>query len=183
MIDHIAIQCSDLSASAAFYDRVLAPLGGSRVMDFGTVIGYGVPPMPDFWLGPHETGTGFRESHIAFTAPDRDRGAGVLRRCRRGRGRGAARAAGVARVPRALLRCVRPRSGREQRRSGLPLPRGEATSGSGRELGDGLHFDAAAGRWVSVTVTRCGFAVVITSPAISAASASANTARSRKPHR
>jgi catechol 2,3-dioxygenase-like lactoylglutathione lyase family enzyme len=27
--------------------------------------------MPDFWLGPRQTGDGFRESHIAFSAPDR----------------------------------------------------------------------------------------------------------------
>ncbi len=40
-------------------------------MDFGDVIGYGVGAMPDFWLGPLESGTGFRESHIAFSAPDR----------------------------------------------------------------------------------------------------------------
>ena len=39
------------------------------------------------------------------------------------------------------------------------------------------------GRCVSVTVTRFGRADDITSPAISAANASANTARSRKPHR
>lgn len=72
MLDHLAIQCSDTAASAAFYDTVLAPLGGQRVMDFGPVIGYGVPPMPDFWIGPHQTGEGFKESHIAFSAPDRD---------------------------------------------------------------------------------------------------------------
>jgi catechol 2,3-dioxygenase-like lactoylglutathione lyase family enzyme len=72
MIDHIALQCSDVPASAAFYDTVLAPLGGSRVMDFGDVIGYGVPPAPEFWIGPHNTGTGFRESHIAFTAASRE---------------------------------------------------------------------------------------------------------------
>jgi catechol 2,3-dioxygenase-like lactoylglutathione lyase family enzyme len=71
MIDHISLQCADTGASAAFYDAVLAPLGGQRVMDFGNVIGYGVPPMPEFWIGPHNTGTGFRESHIAFTAADR----------------------------------------------------------------------------------------------------------------
>lgn len=40
-------------------------------MDFGDVIGYGVPPMPDFWIGPHTTGEGFRESHIAFSALSR----------------------------------------------------------------------------------------------------------------
>ena len=31
----------DLEASAAFYDAVLAPLGGRRIMDFGDAIGYG----------------------------------------------------------------------------------------------------------------------------------------------
>jgi catechol 2,3-dioxygenase-like lactoylglutathione lyase family enzyme len=72
MLDHVSIQCADVTASAAFYDAVLAPVGGSRVMDFGEVIGYGVPPMPDFWIGPRNTGEGFRESHIAFTAPSRD---------------------------------------------------------------------------------------------------------------
>ena len=71
MLDHVSIQCADPSASAAFYDAVLAPLGGQRVMEFGPVVGFGVPPMPDFWIGPHETGDGFRESHLAFTAPDR----------------------------------------------------------------------------------------------------------------
>lgn len=71
MIDHLSIQCADLDASATFYDAVLATLGGRRVMDFGVVIGYGVPPTPDFWLGKQTTGDGFRESHIAFAAPDR----------------------------------------------------------------------------------------------------------------
>jgi catechol 2,3-dioxygenase-like lactoylglutathione lyase family enzyme len=71
MLDHISIQCADVEASARFYDAVLAPLGGERVMDFGTVVGFGAPPKPDFWVGPRTTGEGFRESHIAFSAPDR----------------------------------------------------------------------------------------------------------------
>jgi catechol 2,3-dioxygenase-like lactoylglutathione lyase family enzyme len=71
LLDHLSIQCTDVSASAAFYDAVLAPLGGVRIMDFGMVIGYGVPPMPDFWIGAVNSGDGFRESHIAFAAPDR----------------------------------------------------------------------------------------------------------------
>jgi len=71
MIDHLSIQCTDVAASAAFYDTVLATVGGTRIMDFGEVIGYGVPPMPDFWIGPRSTGERFRESHIAFAAPDR----------------------------------------------------------------------------------------------------------------
>jgi catechol 2,3-dioxygenase-like lactoylglutathione lyase family enzyme len=71
MLDHLAIQCADVSASAAFYDAVLAALGGARVLDFGEVIGFGRPEMPDFWIGPRMSGSGFRETHIAFTAPDR----------------------------------------------------------------------------------------------------------------
>ncbi len=72
MLDHLAIQCADVTASATFYDAVLAPIGGNRVMEFGPVIGFGVPPMPDFWIGPHQTGEGFKESHIAFSAPNRE---------------------------------------------------------------------------------------------------------------
>ena len=71
MLDHLSIQCDDVAVSAKFYDAVLAPLGGQRILDLGMTIGYGVPPMPDFWLGPHTTGEGFRESHIAFSAQSR----------------------------------------------------------------------------------------------------------------
>jgi catechol 2,3-dioxygenase-like lactoylglutathione lyase family enzyme len=72
MIDHLSIQCTDIAASAAFYDAVLAPLGGNRVVDLDEVIGYGTGGRPDFWIGRQTTGTGFRESHIAFTAPSRE---------------------------------------------------------------------------------------------------------------
>ena len=70
MIDHVSIQCADVERSAAFYDAALAPIGGRRVMDFGDVIGYGSDDKPDFWIGPRATGEGFRESHLAFAAPD-----------------------------------------------------------------------------------------------------------------
>jgi len=70
MLDHLSIQCADVQAAASFYDAVLTPLGGSRIMDFGEVIGYGVASKPDFWLGPQNTGAGFREAHIAFAAAD-----------------------------------------------------------------------------------------------------------------
>lgn len=71
MLDHLGIQCADVPTSAAFYDSVLATIGGARIMDFGVAIGYGVGDHPDFWLGIFDSGEGFRESHIAFTAPDR----------------------------------------------------------------------------------------------------------------
>ena len=71
MLDHLSIQCGNLQASAAFYDRVLATLGGERIMDFGEAFGYGIPPKPVFWLGKQTSGEGFRESHIAFGASNR----------------------------------------------------------------------------------------------------------------
>jgi catechol 2,3-dioxygenase-like lactoylglutathione lyase family enzyme len=70
MIDHFGFQAADLDASAAFYDRVLGVLGHRRIMDFGEAIGYGTDG-PNFWISRQQTGDGFRESHIAFTAPDR----------------------------------------------------------------------------------------------------------------
>jgi catechol 2,3-dioxygenase-like lactoylglutathione lyase family enzyme len=71
MLDHVGFQCADLAASAAFYDAVLEPLGARRLMDYGVAIGYGVPPKPDFWISAYDASDGFRESHLAFVAPDR----------------------------------------------------------------------------------------------------------------
>jgi catechol 2,3-dioxygenase-like lactoylglutathione lyase family enzyme len=70
VLDHLSIQCADVRASAAFYDAVLAPLGGGRKMDYGEVIAYGTD-FPIFWLGPLTTGEPNREIHIAFRAPNR----------------------------------------------------------------------------------------------------------------
>ena len=71
MLAHVSIQCADFDRSAAFYDAVLAPLGGTRVMEVDDSIGYGIPPAPTFWIGRQQTGDGFRETHIAFQAPNR----------------------------------------------------------------------------------------------------------------
>lgn len=71
MLDHVGLQCTDMAASAAFYDAVLAALGYGRVMDFGEAIGYGPPGSPDFWISAFDSGEGFRESHIAFRAESR----------------------------------------------------------------------------------------------------------------
>ncbi len=71
MLDHLSVQCADMAASSAFYDAVLAPIGGVRIVDVVDTIGYGVPPRPTFWIGSWSTGGGFRETHVAFRAPDR----------------------------------------------------------------------------------------------------------------
>ena len=76
MIDHFGINCSDLAASSAFYDKVLGVLGFGRVMDFGVAIGYGPAGKPDFWIGSQPEGgpsTGpNREVHVAFQAESAD---------------------------------------------------------------------------------------------------------------
>ncbi len=73
MIDHLGINCADLDAASAFYDKVLATLGHSRILDFGVALGYGTDK-PDFWLGaqPAEGPASGpdREIHVAFTASD-----------------------------------------------------------------------------------------------------------------
>jgi catechol 2,3-dioxygenase-like lactoylglutathione lyase family enzyme len=71
VLDHLGIQCSNHDAAKAFYDAVLAPLGGSRIMDFGEHIGYGRDGKPDFWISSLQTGGENRESHIAFAAANR----------------------------------------------------------------------------------------------------------------
>lgn len=71
MIDHVELQVSDFDASARFYDAVLGALGAGRRLDMSPkAIGWGRLG-PDFWIGTHRFGDGFRESHIAFSAPSR----------------------------------------------------------------------------------------------------------------
>jgi catechol 2,3-dioxygenase-like lactoylglutathione lyase family enzyme len=64
-----------MAASAEFYDAVLGELGASRLIDeFPVTIGYasGYQRMPEFWIGQFNSGEGFRESHFAFEATDRE---------------------------------------------------------------------------------------------------------------
>jgi catechol 2,3-dioxygenase-like lactoylglutathione lyase family enzyme len=71
MIDHFGIQCADMQAASRFYDTVLAPLGATRIMDFGEAMGFGVDGKPDFWISQLASGDPNRENHIAFEAKDR----------------------------------------------------------------------------------------------------------------
>lgn len=76
MIDHTGIQCSNPQASRIFYDKALAPLGYKTLADLPKdvtggimVLGYGVPPKPDFWVieGPPNK----PHVHVAFRAENR----------------------------------------------------------------------------------------------------------------
>lgn len=75
MLDHLAIQVSDVERACAFYLRAFDALGFREAMRFerawGLVVGLSGPDgFPHFWLGPASEAQS-RETHIAFTAPDR----------------------------------------------------------------------------------------------------------------
>lgn len=72
MIDHYGINCSDLQASARFYDAVLGVLGYTRQMDVGVAIGYGPEGHPEFWISAWQGEEPNREMHCAFAAASVD---------------------------------------------------------------------------------------------------------------
>ena len=49
MIDHVSIPVRDLEASAAFFERALAPLGLKRLVERRATVGFG-SKYPEFWL-------------------------------------------------------------------------------------------------------------------------------------
>jgi catechol 2,3-dioxygenase-like lactoylglutathione lyase family enzyme len=71
VLDHLSIQCANVATSAAFYDAALSALGAERVMEIGSVIGYGVAGRGSFWLSPLVGDRPNRELHVAFRAADR----------------------------------------------------------------------------------------------------------------
>lgn len=76
MIDHTGLVVSDPAKSRRFYERALAPLGYSVLMELPkeitggrVVLGFGVAPKPDFWTvngTPNEP-----RLHVAFRAESR----------------------------------------------------------------------------------------------------------------
>lgn len=74
MIDHVSVSVSDLSASTAFYEKVLKPLGMVRITEREGTVGFG-KKYPEFWLNARpEMGTvpGNTGGHICLRAPTRE---------------------------------------------------------------------------------------------------------------
>lgn len=71
MIDHVSIPVSDLKQAAAFWERVLAPLGLTRFVERERTVAFG-KKYPEFWLNlredlpPAPDNTGY---HICLRAP------------------------------------------------------------------------------------------------------------------
>lgn len=68
MIDHLGLVVRDGAVSRAFYEKALAPLGITVIMEFAPHVGFGDHGKPYFWITPGAPGTPL---HIAFAAEDR----------------------------------------------------------------------------------------------------------------
>jgi catechol 2,3-dioxygenase-like lactoylglutathione lyase family enzyme len=69
-LDHIGLDVSDYSASRAFYEKALAPLGMRCIMEPVSGVGGFGDDFPFFWIGERDRGPD-SGTHVAFTAPDR----------------------------------------------------------------------------------------------------------------
>jgi catechol 2,3-dioxygenase-like lactoylglutathione lyase family enzyme len=74
ILSHVSIGTNDFEKATAFYDRALAPLGCTRVMEHPGAVAYG-KAFPEFWVQtpidgkPASVGNGF---HISFIAPSKE---------------------------------------------------------------------------------------------------------------
>jgi len=87
VLDHVALEVEDLARAARFYDALMRPLGGRRIVDSPDGIGYG-RDRPELWLMPRATnltarhpangtarrsanGTAAARGHVAIAAAGR----------------------------------------------------------------------------------------------------------------
>ena len=71
MVDHVGIAVADYTRSKAFYEKALAPLGVTLLMEFaGAAAGFGHTARPSFFIEAHgEPARG--RLHIALRAENR----------------------------------------------------------------------------------------------------------------
>ena len=77
MIDHVGFPVSDYARAKAFYEKALAPLGYSVIMEVtaeqtesgSPAAGFGRDNKPDFWIGGEGGLKG--QIHVALTVSDR----------------------------------------------------------------------------------------------------------------
>jgi catechol 2,3-dioxygenase-like lactoylglutathione lyase family enzyme len=70
MLDHTGFGVSDYQRSKAFYERALAPLGITLVMEpMGAAAGFGEGRKPYFWIEAGREPS--RTVHVAFATADR----------------------------------------------------------------------------------------------------------------
>ena len=70
MLDHVGFGVSDYGRSKAFYERVLAPLGMTLVLEvMSAAAGFGKGQKPFFWIEKQRPPV--TELHVAFAVDDR----------------------------------------------------------------------------------------------------------------
>ena len=123
MVDHVGFGVTDYARSKAFYEQALAPLGITLLMEpVPQAAGFGKDGKPFFWVetrGPASPGA----VHVAFAAENRD-DVDAFHASALAAGGTDNGAPGRARdLPPQLLRRLRARPRRQQRRGGLPHAR------------------------------------------------------------
>ena len=68
ILDHLTISVSNFERSKAFYERALAPLGITVIMQFDGFAGMG-KDRPQFWFAAGKPGN--HKTHVAFAAGSR----------------------------------------------------------------------------------------------------------------
>ena len=125
MIDHIGFPVSDYARSKAFYEKALAPLGYTLIMEVAAdhtdsgspAAGFGKQGKPDFWIGGEGGLNG--TLHIAIASDDRGTVDAFYRAAIAAGGRNR-RAGPAPPVSPELLRRLCARSRWPQRRGGMP---------------------------------------------------------------
>ena len=75
MIDHVGVPVSDYARAKAFYEKALAPLGYTLIMEVqqdkndAPAAGFGINDKPDFWIGGE--GGLDKPVHVAIVAKTR----------------------------------------------------------------------------------------------------------------
>jgi catechol 2,3-dioxygenase-like lactoylglutathione lyase family enzyme len=77
-LDHVTLAVRDYALSRAFYEKALAPLGITKIMEFGQACGFGRDGKPEFWIGTGPASFQKPEhlnvitpTHVAFSARSR----------------------------------------------------------------------------------------------------------------
>jgi len=75
VLDHVALEVADLARAARFYDALMHPLGGRRIVDSPDGIGYG-RDRAELWIMPRRDRTSTangttRSGHVAIAAAGR----------------------------------------------------------------------------------------------------------------
>jgi catechol 2,3-dioxygenase-like lactoylglutathione lyase family enzyme len=69
MLDHVGIRTKKFAALAKFYQKVLAPLGYEKLLEFDEAAGFGQDQKPALWIGASDEASS--SMHIAFVSPTR----------------------------------------------------------------------------------------------------------------